>query len=304
MATPALRFLKTFQIAARRGSFKAAADELCVTPSAVSHQIKSLETQLGLALFERGTRALSLTEAGAQYFEQLDALFSRLESVTEQLRRRFSRAVVRLQVPPFFASELLMPRLSLFSGTNAAIDIQITTDYAPNEAQSPDADVSIVVGRGPWPQARAARLFPQTYVPACSPELLRQAPIDIAADIASASLIAHDQRPDLWDRWATMYGIGALRPKQLIRFDTMSAVVNAAERGVGIALVSAPLSAARFAAGTLIRVFERELATGESYFLLERVRDPASPGVIALVDWMLAQFGDSTDESRSATAED
>jgi LysR family transcriptional regulator, glycine cleavage system transcriptional activator len=297
MATPALRFLKTFQIAARRGSFKAAADELCVTPSAVSHQIKVLETQLGLALFERGTRALSLTEAGAQYFEQLDALFSRLESVTEQLRLRFSRAVVRLQVPPFFASELLVPRLRLFSGMNAAIDILITTDYAPNEAQSPDADVSIVVGRGPWAQAQAARLFPQAYVPACSPELLRQARIRTAADMASAALIAHDQRPDLWDRWAAMYGIDALRPKQLIRFDTMSAVVNAAERGVGIALVSAPLSAARFAAGTLIKVFERELATGESYYLLERADEHAAAGVIALVAWLLAQFGDSMDES-------
>jgi LysR family glycine cleavage system transcriptional activator len=297
MATPALRFLKTFQIAARRGSFKAAADELCVTPSAVSHQIKVLETQLGLALFERGARALSLTEAGAQYFEQLDALFSRLESATEQLRRRFSRAVVRLQVPPFFSSELLVPRLSRFSGPYAAIDIQITTDYTPNEAHSPDADVSIVVGRGPWPDVQATRLFPQAYVPACSPELLRHTHIRTAADLTREALIAHDQRPDLWDRWAAQCGLEALRPKQLIRFDTMSAVVNAAEQGVGIALVSAPLSAARFAAGSLIRVFERELATGESYFLLERTREHAAPAALALVDWMLQQFGDRTDES-------
>jgi LysR family glycine cleavage system transcriptional activator len=291
MVTPALRFLKTFQIAARRGSFKAAADELCVTASAVSHQIKVLETQLGLLLFERGPRSLALTEAGAQYFEQLDAMFSRLESVTEQLRRRFSRAVVRLQVPPFFASELLLPRLSGFSVANTAIDIQITTDYTPNETHSPDADVSIVVGRGPWPDVNATHLFPQAYVAACSPELLRQSTIRTAADLAHESLIAHDQRPDLWDRWAAQYGIAALRPKQLIRFDTMSAVVNAAEQGVGIALVSAPLSAARFAAGTLIRVFERELATGESYFLLSR--HEVAAGVHALVGWMLLQFGDT-----------
>jgi LysR family glycine cleavage system transcriptional activator len=297
MTTPALRFLKTFQIAARRGSFKAAADELCVTPSAVSHQIKLLETQLGLALFERGARALSLTEAGTQYFEQLDGLFSRLDAATEQLRRRFSRAIVRLQVPPFFASELLVPRLSLFSVPYAAIDMQITTDYTPNEAHSPDADVSIVIGRGPWPNAAATRLFPQAYVPACSPKLLGHARIRTASDLTHEALIAHDQRPDLWDRWAAQCGLEGLRPKQLIRFDTMSAVVNAAEQGVGIALVSAPLSAARFAAGSLIRVFERELATGESYFLLERMREHAAPGTRALVDWMLLQFGASTDES-------
>src|ERR1700689_2044633 len=115
MQTPSLRFLKTFHIAAKLGSFKAAAEELSVTASAVSHQIKVLERQLGLSLFERGPRSLSLTAAGALYLENIDALFSRLESVTEQLRRRFSREVVRLQVPPFFASELLVPRLSSFS---------------------------------------------------------------------------------------------------------------------------------------------------------------------------------------------
>ena len=125
MQTPSLRFLKTFHIAAKLGSFKAAAEELSVTASAVSHQIKVLERQLGLSLFERGPRSLSLTAAGALYLENIDALFSRLESVTEQLRRRFSREVVRLQVPPFFASELLVPRLSSFSATHGDIDIQI-----------------------------------------------------------------------------------------------------------------------------------------------------------------------------------
>jgi DNA-binding transcriptional LysR family regulator len=133
-------------------------------------------------------------------------------------------------------------------------------------------------------------------VPACSPELLRQSSIRTASDLAGESLIAHDQRPDLWDRWAAQCGIEALRPKQLIRFDTMTAVVNAAEQGVGIALVSAPLSAARFAAGSLIRVFDDELATGESYYLLERARAQATPSVTALVGWMLQQFGDRTDE--------
>src|SRR3984885_12440979 len=114
MHTPSLRFLKTFHIAAKLGSFKAAAAELCVTASAVSHQIKALEQQVGVALFDRGPRSLRLNVAGATYLENIDALFSRLESVTEQLKLRFSRTVVRLQVPPFFASELLVPRLSSF----------------------------------------------------------------------------------------------------------------------------------------------------------------------------------------------
>jgi LysR family glycine cleavage system transcriptional activator len=290
MLTPSLRFLKTFHIAARRMSFKAAADELCVTASAVSHQIKSLEDQLGVALFERGPRSIALTDAGAHYLENIDALFARLESVTEQLRRRYSREIVRLQVPPFFASELLVPKLTGFSATNGDIDIQIATDGTPNEQHAPDADVSVIVGSGQWTDVQATRLFAQTYVPACSPELLRRTCIRTVADLSTESLIAHNQRPDLWDRWAALYGTDALRPKQVIRFDTMSSVVHAAEQGVGIALVSAPLAAARFSGGSLTRLFDTELETGESYYLVTRPEDAGRPGVSSLIGWLLKQF--------------
>jgi LysR family glycine cleavage system transcriptional activator len=293
MQTPALRFLKTFHIAARLGSFKAAAAELSVTASAVSHQIKVLEQQLGLSLFDRGPRSLSLTPAGALYLENIDAVFSRLESVTEQLRRRFSREVVRLQVPPFFASELLVPRLSSFSATHADIDIQIETDIMPNAGHSPGADVSIVVGTGQWPDVQATRLFAQAYVAACSPVLLRHAHIQTVADLAREPLIAHHHRLDLWDRWAAMFGIEALRPKQLIEFDSMSSIVHAAEQGVGIALVSAPLAASRFSSGSLTKVFDAELATGECYFLVTRPDDAQRLGVQALIGWLLQQYGAS-----------
>ena len=110
MRTPSLKAIKTFQIAAKHSSFAVAADELCITPSAVSHQIKTLETQLGLPLFSRSARALALTDAGARYLEQIDDLFMRLESVTEQLRARFGRNSVRLHVPAYFASEMLLPQ--------------------------------------------------------------------------------------------------------------------------------------------------------------------------------------------------
>ena len=290
MATPPLRFLKTFRIAARRGSFKAAADELCITASAVSHQIKILEEQLGLVLFERGPRLLTLTAAGAYYLEHIDAVFARLESATEQVRLRFRRSVVRLHVPPFFASELLLPRLKHFSATHGDTDIEVNTDIAPNEEHAADADVSILVGAGTWRNVTATVLFAQSYIPACSPTLLRTGRITQAADLARESLIAHNHRPDLWDRWALKHGLEMLRPKQLIHFDTMSAMVHAAEQGLGVALVSAPLSASRFDSGALARVFEDELATGESYYLVTRESDAERPGVAQLIGWLLKQF--------------
>jgi LysR family glycine cleavage system transcriptional activator len=298
MQSPPLRFLKTFHIAARRGSFKAAGDELCITPSAVSHQIKALEDQLGLVLFERGSRSLSLTAAGAYYLEHIEAVLSRLELATEQLRRRFTREVVRLQVPPFFALERLLPKLASFSRLHGDIDIQISTDISPNEEHAADCDVSIVVGSGQWTDVQATQLFAQSYVPACSPGLLRHARLRNATDLAQTPLIVHNQRPDLWQRWAEVAGIDLLQPKQLIHFDTMSAVVQAAEGGVGVALVSAPLADSRFSSGALTRLFDRELATGESYYLVTRAVDADRPGVAHLIDWTLQQFGTHAQDER------
>jgi len=207
------------------------------------------------------------------------------------LQRRFSRTVVRLQVPPFFASELLVPRLSSFGALHGDIDIQIETDIAPNKEHSPDADISVVVGTGQWSDLQATRLFPQAYVAACSPELLRQVRVQRPEDLANVPLIAHNRRRELWGRWATLFGIEPLRPKQLIEFNSMASIVHAAEQGVGIALVSAPVAAARFAAGSLVKVFDEELTTGESYYLVTRPDDAQRLGVRALIGWMLQQYG-------------
>ena len=142
MRTPSLKAIKTFQIAAKHSSFAVAADELCITPSAVSHQIKTLETQLGLPLFSRSARALALTDAGARYLEQIDDLFMRLESVTEQLRARYGRNSVRLHVPAYFASEMLLPRLSEFSKLHDGIDLRIETQGVHGRTHAAEADIS------------------------------------------------------------------------------------------------------------------------------------------------------------------
>ena len=289
MPTPSLKFLKTFHVAAKRQSFKAAADELCVTASAVSQQMKTLEGQLGLNLFERGPRSLKLTEAGAYYLENIDSLFSRIESVTEQLRERYSRSVVRLQVTPFFASELLLPQLNHFSRMHPEIDLQIATRMIARADHAADADVSVVVGSGSWPELASIRLFPQGFVPACAPRLLKKLDIREPADLSAHTLIAHNTRLTLWNQWAVCHGLNELKPRQLIRFDSMSAAVHAAETGVGIALVSMPLAAERFTSGTLVKVLDAEYLTGESYYLVVRHEDHQRPAVRVLMDWLVKQ---------------
>ena len=287
MRTPSLKAIKTFQIAARHSSFSVAADELCITPSAVSHQIKTLETQLGLPLFSRGARALALTDAGARYLEQIDDLFIRLDSVTEQLRARFGRSSVRLHVPAYFASEMLLPRLSEFSQLHAGIDLRIDTSGGHGRTHVAEADISVVVGTGPWNGLVAHPLFAQTMVPACAPELLAEKPVLRYEDLNAHTLLVHEARRDDWDRWAANVGMKELRPAQIVRIDSMSAATRAAEKKIGIALLPAELSRRKFASGRLARVFDDELVTEENYTLLVRAEDESRDDIRALCAWLV-----------------
>ena len=287
MRTPSLKAIKTFQIAAKHTSFAVAADELCITPSAVSHQIKTLETQLGLPLFSRSARALALTDAGARYLEQIDDLFMRLESVTEQLRARFGRSSVRLHVPAYFASEMLLPRLSEFSQLHDGIDLRIDTSGNGGRNHVAEADISVVVGTGPWNGLVAHPLFAQTMVPACSPELLAEKPVRRYEDLNAHTLLVHEARREDWDRWASAVGMKELRPTQIVRIDSMSAATRAAEKKIGIALLPAELSRRKFTSGRLVRVFDDELVTQENYTLLLRTEDENRDDIRALCAWLI-----------------
>ena len=287
MRTPSLKAIKTFQIAAKHSSFAVAADELCITPSAVSHQIKTLETQLGLPLFSRGARALALTDAGARYLEQIDDLFMRLDAVTEQLRARFGRSSVRLHVPAYFASEMLLPRLSEFAKLHDGIDLRIDTSGSHGRSHLAEADISVVVGTGPWNGLVAHPLFAQTMVPACSPELLAEKPVLRYEDLNAHTLLVHEARREDWDRWATAVGMKELRPAQIVRIDSMSAATRAAEKKIGIALLPTELSRRKFTQGRLVRVFDDELVTQENYTLLVRTEDENRDDIRALCAWLV-----------------
>jgi LysR family transcriptional regulator, glycine cleavage system transcriptional activator len=285
MRLPSLKYLKTFQIAAARESFKAAAEELFITPSAVSHQIKALEEQLGITLFERGPHSLALTEAGRSYLRHMDTVFARLEAVTEQLQVHYGRSLVRLHIPPFFATEMLLPRLQAFLDAQPDTDVHINTVFAPLQTHPADADLSIVVGPAPEDGHACHKLFSQSFVPACSPTLLQRQPIDVVEDLNQHTLIVHEARRDGWQRWAETLGI-ELRPKKIVRFDTMYTAAHAA----GVALVSSRLGNDRFSQGSLVKPFDIELETGESYFLILRKEDTARPDIQALTQWMLQEF--------------
>ena len=287
---PPLRNLRAFCAAARHRSFKAAADELFLTPSAVSHQMKELEEALGVRLFERKTRALELTTVGHTLLEEVETLLEALERSLAQIARRSGRQTLRVLLPPFFASELFIPRLASFCAAHPQIDIQIDTRDPRPSSHPPTADVSILLADSEPQGLRSSRLFTVSLAAACSKEHVPTVARLGSEVFKHLALIVHKARPFAWTSWAAEVGLETPEPKNVIELDTMFAVVRAAERGIGVALVPSVLCDSWFRSGALVRIFSVELATNDTYFLVSRSKDADKPGVRALTNWALAQF--------------
>ncbi len=287
---PALRNLRAFCIAARHRSFKAAAQELALTPSAVSHQMRELETLLGVQLFERRTRALALTTAGHRLVNEIAPLLDTLERSLAQFSRRNRRRTVRVLLPPFFASELFVPRLESFFARHPGIDIQVDT-VDPWPCEHPlTADVSVLLTPREPQGLKAAALFPLKLAAVCAKDFAPAVARLGREAFRETALIVQKARPFAWTRWANELGLDTPEARNVIELDTMFSVVRAAERGVGIALVPEILCEAWFRSGALVRLFSLQLETDDCYFVVSRLPDAHKPEVIAITEWTLAQF--------------
>jgi DNA-binding transcriptional LysR family regulator len=287
---PSLKALKVFQEAGRYLSFKEAAEVLFISPSAVSHQVKNLENYLGIELFVRKTRALEFTDAGRKYFTFLDEMFSRLEAETHQLFTEFGRGLIRLCVPPFFANEMLLPRLQSFQALMPDTDIRLTTQPSLMKAHPAEADLSILLGKDEWPDLVTHRLFARRLVVACSPALMPSLDPASLASLDGQTLIVHENRPNAWENWARALDVPAPRAGKIIRFDSMSSLVQAAAQGLGVAIVSWPLSRSWFESGSLVRVFGHEVKTGEHFYLAHRPGEHERLDIMQLIDWIIGEF--------------
>jgi len=283
---PPLRNLRAFCVAAHHRSFKTAADELHLTPSAVSHQIKELEDALGVRLFERKTRAVALTGTGHSLLDEVGPLLEALDRSLARIARRSHRTTLRLLLPPFFASELFVPRMAEFCSLHPDIDIHIDTHDPRPLAHPPTADLSVLLAEAPPSGLKVTRLFSLSLVAACAKEHVASIARSGGGVFAEMALIVHKSRPFAWNSWAEEAGLEAPEPKNVIELDTMFAVVRAAERGVGVALVPEALCGAWFDSGSLVRIFPIELSTADSYYVVSRAKDAERPEVSAMTQWV------------------
>lgn len=288
-----IRGLRTFCVAARHLSFKAAAEELCITPSAVSHQIKSLEELFSFALFRRLTRGVALTEEGMSLFAQVDPHLVEIDEITLRFQERARRRrVLRITLFSFFASEIFIPRLASFTKAHGDIDIRVET-AEPGASHPPSSDASILLLPSPPNEFCAHPLFPLRLVPACAPALLERLDPDDPTTWFDTALIVHKSRPNAWQEWYAAAGIDIDPRPGIIYLDSMFSVARAAERALGIALVPVPLIDNWFKSGALQRVFDRELQTSDRYYLVYRNEDAENEDICAFRDWVVANFGDS-----------
>jgi LysR family glycine cleavage system transcriptional activator len=290
--SPPLRLLRVFCVAARRLSFKAAAEELHVTPSAVSHQVLDLEDHLEVRLFVRRTRALELTPAGHLLVEEVEPLLTRLDEAIGKVAKQARRSTVRLALPPFFASELFIPQLTSLLDLRPDLDLRIeTSDPRPAQHAAAD-DVSIVLAAEEPGGVTAHRLFRLSLIPVASAELAQRVD-ELGVDAFSElPLIMHRAWPTVWRDWALAIGARAPEPRQAIELDSMLAVARAAERGVGLALVPAGLSRALLEDRSLVRVSAAALDTDDHFFLVYRPEDATRAEVRSVIDWTLREFAD------------
>lgn len=295
--------VRAFEAVARRLSFRAAGEELHLTQSAVSRQIRALEDEIGTVLFSRGTRHVELTGDGVALLRALVPALERLDGAVRQIRQSRGRKVVGVTTFASLASLWLIPRLEEFQRSHPDIDIRVSaSDALVDLDDSPDLDLALRHGPPARVPADAPRLFGERLTPAVSPWFVERAargelpPLRTPADLASHALAEEDDwRPSAgalsWRRWLSLQGLPGLEPRRWMFLNYTHQQIQAALGGQAIALARMELVADMLARGELVEPFGESgrIESPNAYWIVVAPHSRARPEVRAFVDWVLGQ---------------
>ena len=287
---PSLNGLRAFEAAARHLSFTQAAAELNVTQTAISHQIKRLEEELGIRLFIRQNRALALTPAAKEYLPGIRAAFNDLRLATDRLLRRDDDHVLTVSTLASLAAKWLLPRITGFQEAHPGIDVRITTSTALVDFRSGDVDAAIRYGRGQWPGLRVDWLMADKLFPVCSPALLAgKKPLRKPEDLADHVLLhSSSGNDDDWRLWLTAAGLPTNLSKQPgVTFDLVFMTVQAAIDGVGVAMGRTSYVQDDIAKGRLVVPFDITLPVDAGFYLVSPEAKADSPKLSAFRNWLM-----------------
>jgi LysR family glycine cleavage system transcriptional activator len=282
--------LQAFELAARTGSFKAAAEALHITASAVSHRIAGLERTLGAKLFERGPRGVGLSPAGTALAATTGHAFGDLSRALA--RQSSGSRRLRVSAVPIFASHWLLPRLGQFLADHPEIELQVEASPRMADMEAGLVDVALRYGEGQWPGLSAEKIMDLETVPVAAPSLVRRLKLGAPVDLARAPLIRVSPFGASWTDWAAAAGLDVARfeRRKGVQVDGMGAALRAAAHGLGVALAFDPVIDSETRSGALVRVGPGVTARGQIW-LVCRPRERNLPAIRALRRWLLAESG-------------
>ena len=284
---PPLNWLRSFEAAARRLSFTAAGEELHITQSAVSQQVRNLESLLGQPLFLRGPRSLQLTEAGRRYLPTVENAFELLAQGTGEFLA--PRQENRLDIRANFAFSVfwLAPRLESFLAAHPGLEINLSAAMWQSDFAGTPASVEIRYGRGQWEGVWSERLIADRIAPVCAPAVAAR--LAGPQDLAGETLLHMTSAADSWDYWGREAGVRDVRRRGGHYVNAIAPMMEMAKRGHGIALGYEALARDLIARGELARPFDLWVPAQDTYYVVLANRDQASPAARAFRDWIFAQ---------------
>ena len=295
-----MRALRTLEAAGRRLNFTRAAEEVGLTPAAVSYQIKEIEEQLGFALFTRSSRSMQLTPAGAVLFEAAaDALDGMQRAAGRARRLARGTSHLRLSLGARFATNWLLPRLPQFRAGNPTLQLTFDISDEVRDFDGDDVDLAIRFGAGRYEDARSERLFDTLVVPVCSPKLLETNPrLEEPRDLCRHTLCHVDCQidgrlwPD-WPLWMAAAGIEEFDDSGCVAFSDSSHVVQAVIESDAIGLVELAMVEKDLSEGRLVRLFDLGVSLGQdyAYYLVYPHASSQDPRIIAFREWILGETG-------------
>tara|TARA_Y100000782_G_scaffold51120_1_gene56847 strand:- start:8825 stop:9757 length:933 start_codon:yes stop_codon:yes gene_type:complete len=288
---PPLNALRSFEAAARHGSFNKAAEELFVTPSAISHQVKTLEEFLGIALFERIKRRVDLTPAGERYLLSIRSALDEIGEATHKLMTTPNTGAVNLSVAPAFLTRWLVPRINHFQSLNPDVELRLTASMKQIDFRYSDMDMAVFYGDGNWPDLHCHHLRKVHSVPVCSPKLLEgNSEIKSAKDLLQYTLIHISKRDKEWQSLFQQVGVNKTDKARNMTFSSTSLALGAAMEGLGIALADRGLAERELEYGQLVCPFDISLDTHKSFYLVYQQGRPLTQSMQAFRDWILEEM--------------
>ena len=288
---PPLNALKMFEASARNLSFSGASEELFVTPSAVSHQVKTLENFLGVELFHRSNRKVTLTPQGEQYLASVKHAFDEIEMATQRLSATQGASVVQISVAPNFLIRWLMPRMSRFRALFPDVELQINASMGLLDFNRTSTDMAVYYGNGEWDDIEVEFLRKVMLVPVCGPGLLQTGPpLEKPSDLANHTLIYVSKRTWEWDNWLKKAGVEFITPKGSMQLSSSQLTTAAAQENLGVALTDQTLISREIESGKLVVPFDIPLDTKKAFYLVYRKHRPLTKGMEAFRNWLMDEL--------------